>query len=212
MKSMTAMNATRKQAGFTIIELVVVILLLGILTATALPRFMDVTDEAHLAVVDALEGGIATGSALFRAQWVAEGQPTIAVTEFDLFASSGGYPVGADNAVISATTGTDCAAIYTGILQSGGRPGIQGFATAGASTPIVATEAEIEGVTVGAGVDVLAALRADSDDVLDSEICDYYYVGQYQSGTVAAAGSVPYIGYNFTDGTIERGTISLNTD
>ncbi len=39
------------QDGFTIVELIVVILLLGILTATALPRFLDVTDEAHDAEV-----------------------------------------------------------------------------------------------------------------------------------------------------------------
>src|SRR5690554_1957428 len=102
MRSMAAINATRKQAGFTIIELVAVILLLGILTATALPRFMDVTDEAHEAVVDAVEGGFTTGLALFRAQWYAEGQPvTDMVSEFDMFASAltgagkiKGYPIG----------------------------------------------------------------------------------------------------------------------
>ena len=55
------------QDGFTIIELIVVILLLGILTATALPRFLDVTDEAHDAVVDAVFGGLTTGVTLFRA-------------------------------------------------------------------------------------------------------------------------------------------------
>ena len=47
-----------KQTGFTIIELVVVIVLLGIMAATALPRFMDVTSEAHSAVVDGVKGGM----------------------------------------------------------------------------------------------------------------------------------------------------------
>lgn len=63
-----------KQQGFTIIELVVVILLLGILAATALPRFIDVTTEAHDSVFEATSGGIATGVALYRAEWTARGQ------------------------------------------------------------------------------------------------------------------------------------------
>ncbi len=210
MKSMTSMNATRKQAGFTIIELVVVILLLGILTATALPRFMDVTDEAHAAVVDALEGGIATGNALFRAQWVAEGQPlTSAVSEFTLFASSTGYPIGL-NATVAAG---DCKEIYENILQPGGRPEVYAMTVAGASTPIVATETEIETATsASSSAVVLSALRADTDDIAaDSDTCDYYYVGQYRSGTVAAPTSVPYIAYNFKTGAITRGTVALNT-
>jgi len=68
------MQMAKKQQGFTIIELVVVILLLGILAATALPRFMDVTDEAHDAAFDGSVGGFSTGVALFRAQWVGNGQ------------------------------------------------------------------------------------------------------------------------------------------
>ena len=51
------MRTTRAhvQAGVTFIELVVVIIILGILAATALPRFMNVQTQAHQAAVDGAE-------------------------------------------------------------------------------------------------------------------------------------------------------------
>jgi len=204
MKSMTAMNATRKQAGFTIIELVVVILLLGILTATALPRFMDVTDEAHDAVVDALEGGIATGNALFRAQWVAEGQPlTAAVSEFTLYANASGYPKG-DAAVVDATA---CLDIYNGVLQPGGRPIAASFSST--APTVAAVEADIETATAANTTAIVLANLVQNADITLSTVCNFYYVGQFRSGTVAAPGSVPYITYDMATGAITRPVIEL---
>ena len=124
LKSLWRAYFMRKTRGFTIIELVVVILLLGILTATALPRFMDVTDEAHDAVLDAVRGGLVTGNLLFKAQYVAEGEPLGVAVGYgngtlwaDNGASPSGYPADTTDGVIDS--GADCLAIYQGILQVG---------------------------------------------------------------------------------------------
>ncbi len=209
MKSMTAMNAKRKQSGFTIIELVVVILLLGILTATALPRFMDVTDEAHTAVVDAIDSGFRTGTALFRAQWTAEGQPDI-TTEvddggFDLYPSALGYPRGDADVLVAG----DCAAIYNSLLQDG-RP-VAASATVANAAAASVKETAIE-TAATATIDVVAVLE-QAAAIDDSVSCTYYYVGQYKEGTVDVPHILPTISYNFETGVITRlNTFELELD
>ena len=109
-----------RQSGFTLIELVVVILLLGILTATALPRFMNVTTEAHNSVVEGTFGSLNTAGALFKAQWIGTGQPTGAVLGFGdgtLFASTSGHAAGDSDDTLDSNN--ECVEVYNGLLQSG---------------------------------------------------------------------------------------------
>ena len=61
----------KKSSGFTLIELVIVVVILGFLAVTAIPKFIDLTEQAKQANIEGMAGGFATGISLARAQWEA---------------------------------------------------------------------------------------------------------------------------------------------
>jgi MSHA pilin protein MshA len=68
------MNNLTKQNGFTLIELVVVIVILGILAVTAAPKFIDLTSDARASVVEGVRGAVNSAADLAHAKALVSGQ------------------------------------------------------------------------------------------------------------------------------------------
>lgn len=181
----------RKDSGFTIVELVVVIILLGILAATALPRFINIEDDAHEAAFEGVTGSLQTGVALFHAKVVSDQTAVDQIPQPDDFSglrtNADGYPYGTvDNSGGTSTveTSADCAAVFANVQQAG--------------APTVTTSPDAAGVAAaGVGFDYVAVETAPN--------CQYWYTGQ----TTTSGDQIWQATYDSTTGQVTTAQVAL---
>lgn len=90
----------KRNFGFTLIELVVVIVILGILAVTVAPRFFNLQRDAHEKRAAAAFASFRSAVTLYNTRWLVDGEPVISQAvsygQGNIYPSAAGYPMSVD--------------------------------------------------------------------------------------------------------------------
>jgi MSHA pilin protein MshB len=121
----------KKQRAFTLVELVMVIVILGILAAIAVPRFLNLTGDAAQAARDGTRGALNTALQMVRSRWIAQGSPaTVTLDGGTVAMNAGGYP----DVGTTYNSGATCATLVSRLL--GGVPPADAANCTGVTVPL----------------------------------------------------------------------------